>query len=146
MSVGLSEGIQHGINDIIHPVGAEVNQFRPWSDMPTAQDLIEGVKEIYIKKARELGLKVWSATLLPIFGWRTYTDFRDEVRNEYNEWLREYEEFEGCIDFDMAVRDENKPEAFKDGFDSGDHLHPSEEAYKAMANTVLLGTRSLGTK
>ena len=138
--------IQHGINDIIHPVGVEVNQFRPWSDMPTAQDLIEGVKEIYIKKARELGLKVWSATLLPIFGWRTYTDFRDEVRNEYNEWLREYEEFEGCIDFDMAVRDENKPEAFKDGFDSGDHLHPSEEAYKAMANTVLLGTRSLGTK
>ena len=68
------------------------------------------------------------------------------MRNEYNEWLREYEEFEGCIDFDMAVRDENKPEAFKDGFDSGDHLHPSEEAYKAMANTVLLGTRSLGTK
>ena len=37
--------IQHGINDIIHPVGVEVNKFRPWSDMPTAADLIEGVEE-----------------------------------------------------------------------------------------------------
>ena len=26
--------IQHGINYIIHPVGVEVNKFRPWSDMP----------------------------------------------------------------------------------------------------------------
>ena len=32
--------IQHGINDIIHPVGIEVNPFRPWSDLPTAQGLI----------------------------------------------------------------------------------------------------------
>ena len=28
--------IQHGINDIIHPVGAENNIFRPWEDLPTA--------------------------------------------------------------------------------------------------------------
>ena len=44
--------IQHGINDIIHPVGVETNIFSPWSDMPTSQDLIEGVKNIYIKTAR----------------------------------------------------------------------------------------------
>lgn len=138
--------IQHGINDIIHPVGVEVNQFRPWSDMPTAQDLIDGVKDIYIRKARELGLKVWSGTLLPIYGWRTYAKFRDDVRNEYNNWLREYKEFEGCIDFDKAVRDQKKPEAFKFGFDSGDHLHPSEEAYEAMAYAVPLGSNNLGTK
>lgn len=138
--------IQHGINDIIHPVGVEVNQFRPWSDMPTAQDLIDGVKDIYIRKAKELGLKVWSGTLLPIYGWRTYAKFRDDVRNEYNNWLREYKEFEGCIDFDKAVRDQNKPEAFKCGFDSGDHLHPSEDAYEAMAYAVPLGSNNLGTK
>ena len=68
--------IQHGINDIIHPVGEEVNRFRPWSDMPKTQDLIDGVEEIYIKHARKLGLQVWSGTLLPICGWRTYADNR----------------------------------------------------------------------
>ena len=128
--------IQHGINDIIHPVGVETNKFRPWSDMPTAQDLEKGVEEFYIAHARKLGVKVWSGTLLPIFGWRTYAPFRDEVRNEFNDWLRTSEKFDGCVDFDKAVRNPQRPEAFADGFDSGDHLHPSENAYKAMAEAV----------
>lgn len=128
--------IQHGINDIIHPVGLEVNKFRPWSDMPTAQELEKGVEELYISHARKIGIKVWSATLLPIFGWRTYAPFRDELRNEFNDWLRSCGKFDGCVDFDKAVRNPDKPEAFADGFDSGDHLHPSEAAYKAMAEAV----------
>ena len=128
--------IQHGINDIIHPVGVETNKFRPWSDMPTAQDLEKGVEEFYIAHARKLGIKVWSGTLLPIYGWRTYATFRDEVRNEFNEWLRTSKNFDGCVDFDKAVRNPQRPEAFADGFDSGDHLHPSENAYKAMAEAV----------
>lgn len=128
--------IQHGINDIIHPVGVEVNPFRPWSDMPTCEDLIKGTEDIYISHARKLGLKVWSGTLLPIYGWRTYTEGRDVLRKEFNEWLRTSDLFDGCIDFDKAVRDDSHPEAFADGFDSGDHLHPSEAAYEAMANAV----------
>ena len=128
--------IQHGINDIIHPVGIEVNQFRPWEDMPTFEDLKSGVENIYVKYAKELGLEVWSATLLPIWGWRTYAKFRDDLRNQFNDWLRESDEFEGCVDFDKALRDVNRPEAFAEGFDSGDHLHPSERAYERMAQTV----------
>lgn len=128
--------IQHGINDIIHPVGVEVNPFRPWEDMPTTEDLIKGTQEIYIKYARELGLKVWGGTLLPIYGWRTYAQFRDDIRNEFNQWLRTTGDIDGYIDFDYAVRDENKPEAFAPGFDSGDHLHPSEAAYECMAQAV----------
>ena len=128
--------IHHGINDIIHPVGVETNKFRPWSDMPSAEDLEKGVEEFYIARARKLGIKVWSGTLLPIYGWRTYTPFRDEVRNEFNEWLRTSKNFDGCVDFDKAVRNPQKTEAFADGFDSGDHLHPGESAYKAMAEAV----------
>lgn len=128
--------IQHGINDIIHPVGTDVNPFRPWSDMPTCGDLIDGTRRFYITHARELGLKVYSGTLLPIFGWRTYNEDRDKLRCEFNDWLRSSDEFDGCIDFDAAVRDDAAPAAFAPGFDSGDHLHPSEAAYKAMADAV----------
>lgn len=128
--------IQHGINDIIHPVGVESNPFRPWSDMPTTQDLIDGVENIYIAHARALGLKVWSGTLLPIFGWRTYNENRDVIRNEFNQWLRESDKFDGCVDFDKAVRDTAEPAKFAAGFDSGDHLHPSAKAYEAMAESV----------
>ncbi len=128
--------IQHGINDIIHPVGTDVNPFRPWSDMPSLEDLKHGVEDIYVKHARKLGLKVWSGTLLPILGWRTYNEERNELREEFNEWLRSSDIFDGCVDFDKAVRDTDNTKSFAPGFDSGDHLHPSETAYKAMADCV----------
>lgn len=128
--------IQHGINDIIHPVGIDVNPFRPWSDMPTLEDMINGVKDLYISHARTLNINVWSGTLLPIYGWRTYNEQRDVLRCQFNDWLRSSSDFDGCIDFDKAVCDATNPKAFAQGFDSGDHLHPSELAYKAMADAV----------
>ncbi len=128
--------LQHGINDIIHPVGVEVNPFRPWSDMPSVEEMSEGFRRFYISHARELGLKVWSGTLLPIFGWRTYNEDREKMRVAFNEWLRTASVFDGCVDFDAAVRDQADLRSFAPGFDSGDHLHPSESAYKAMADAV----------
>lgn len=128
--------IQHGINDIIHPVGVEVNKFRPWSDMPTSADLIAGVEDIYIQYAKEKGYKVYGGTLLPIYGWRTYAPFREEIKNEFNHWIRTTDKFDGYVDFEEAVRDENHPEAFAEENDSGDHLHPSEKAYEIMAGAI----------
>lgn len=128
--------IQHGINDIIHPVGVEVNKFRPWSDMPTSADLIAGVEDIYIRYAKEKGYKVYGGTLLPIYGWRTYAPFREEIKNEFNHWIRTTDKFDGYVDFEEAVRNENHPEAFAEGNDSGDHLHPSEKAYEIMAGAI----------
>lgn len=128
--------IQHGINDIIHPVGVEVNKFRPWSDMPTSADLIAGVEDIYIRYAKEKGYKVYGGTLLPIYGWRTYAPFREEIKNEFNHWIRTTDKFDGYVDFEEAVRDENHPEAFAEGNDSGDHLHPSEKAYEIMVGAI----------
>lgn len=129
--------IQHGINDIIHPVGVEVNQFRPWSDMPTLEDLKEGYTRLYLDYARKLGLKIYVGTLLPIYGWRTYNEDREALRQAFNQWLREESDADGVIDFDEAVRDSKNPKAFRPGFDSGDHLHPSEKAYAAMAVCAL---------
>lgn len=127
--------IQQGINDIIHPVGSDVNIFRPMSDLPTAHDLIEGLTS-YIRQAKAMGLRVYLGTLLPIEGWRTYAPFREALRQRINEWMRETELADGCIDFDKAVRDESNPLSFAKGFDSGDHLHPSKAAYRAMADAV----------
>lgn len=124
--------IQQGINDIIHPVGTEVNPFRPMSDLPSAGQLEEGVEE-YFKIAADRGLKVYIGTLLPIKGWRTYAPFREELRNAFNDWARSRRDIAGCIDFDRALRSPEEPAAFAAGYDSGDHLHPSESAYRAMA-------------
>ena len=70
------------------------------------------------------------------FRWRTYAEFREDLKNEVNAWIRATDEIDGCIDFDMALRDPKNPSAFSKGFDSGDHLHPSNRAYKTMADAV----------
>ena len=127
--------IQHGINDIIHPVGVEVNRFRPWSDLPSAAEMFGGIRN-YISIAKEHGMKVYLGTLLPINGWRTYADFREELRCEFNHLLRTSAEADGCIDFDKALCDPADNTSFAQGFDSGDHLHPSTSAYMRMAEII----------
>lgn len=127
--------ILHGINDIIHPVGVEENEFRPWSDMPTVEDLIEGFKG-YVNIARELGYKVYAGTLLPIEGWRTYAPFRDDIRHAYNEFIRTTDLIDGVIDFDKAMQDLENPDRLIAEYDSGDHLHPSAVGHKKMAMIV----------
>ncbi len=127
--------IQQGINDIIHPVGESVNVFRPMSDLPTVEELIEGLKS-YIAQARSYGYKVYVGTLLPMGGWRTDAPFRQEMRHAYNDFIRTTDLIDGCIDFDKALEDPDKPNWFKPEYDSGDHLHPSKAGYERMAAEI----------
>ena len=124
--------IQQGINDIIHPVGLSVNKFRPMEDLPTLPELIQGM-EFYIKESEKNGLEVFLGTLLPIYGWRTYEDFREEIKNGFNDWLRYKRGENHAIDFHKVLEDENDFRKFKKENDSGDHLHPSKEGYQKMA-------------
>ena len=129
--------IQQGINDIIHPVGENVNVFRPMSDLPTVEELIEGLKT-YIAQARSYGYRVYVGTLLPMGGWRTDAPFRQEMRHAYNEFIRNTDLIDGYIDFDRALRDPQRPDYFLPEYDSGDHLHPSAAGYRAMAALIPL--------
>jgi len=74
-----------------------------------------------------------------VFQWQhvTFPILREKMRQAFNEWLRTSPIFDGCIDFDAAVRNITNPKAFADGYDSGDHLHPSEKAYDAMAHAAV---------
>ena len=127
--------IQQGINDIIHPVGEEKNVFRPMSDLPTVEELIEGLK-MYIAQARSFGYKVYVGTLLPMGGWRTDAPFRQEMRHAYNAFIRTTDLIDGCIDFDKALRDPENPDYFLPKYDSGDHLPPSPAGYARMAAEI----------
>ncbi len=127
--------IQQGINDIIHPVGEEVNIYRPMSDLPTIEELIDGLKS-YIYEAKEMGYRVYVGTLLPMGGWRTDAPFRQELRHAFNEFIRTTKLLDGVVDFDQALRDPKNPDWFLPQYDSGDHLHPSKEGYERMAEII----------
>ena len=53
-----------------------------------------------------------------------------------NEWIRSSGAFDGVIDFDAATRDPDHPAHILAKFDSGDHLHPQDDGYKAMADSI----------
>ncbi len=108
------------------------------SDLPTADELEEGIKN-YVKFAKRYNLKVFLGTLLPIYGWRTYAPFREQLKEDMNRRIRLNTYADGCIDFDKRIRSKDNPSAFEDGYDSGDHLHPSELAYEAMADEAYGG-------
>jgi lysophospholipase L1-like esterase len=46
--------------------------------------------------------------------------------------------FDGVIDFAKVTADPADPEMLNPAYDSGDHLHPNDAGYRAMANAVNL--------
>ena len=125
--------VLHGVNDVIHPDG--VHPCRPWSDLPTAEELIEGLRG-YIRAAHEHGLKIYLATITPIQGWRTETQDRTALCCRVNDWIRDNKEADGFVDFAAAVWNPENHLALLPDCDSGDHLHPSAEGARRMAHSI----------
>jgi lysophospholipase L1-like esterase len=78
----------------------------------------------------------------PLFGY--YNEEKEAKRQAVNEWIRTSGAFDGVIDFDAMTRDPNNPKHIRADFDSGDHLHPQDTGYEAMADGVdltLLGVK-----
>ena len=125
--------VLHGINDIIHPDG--VNPFRPMCDLPTAEELIDGLR-FYVKTAHDAGKKIYLATILPFKGWRTYNEERNRIRLTVNQWIRENKEADGYIEFDGALQDTSDTYALSAPYASADKLHPSTEGAQKMAQSI----------
>jgi lysophospholipase L1-like esterase len=97
----------------------------------TAADLIAGYERL-IAAARHAGVKVFGATLTPA----SLPPQRESIRRAVNQWIRTSHAFDGVVDFDAALRDPAQPDRLQRNFDSGDHIHPGDAGYSAMAEAV----------
>lgn len=86
---------------------------------------------LFAKKAKERGLKVWGATIMPFKNSFMKGESMEKARQKVNEWVRASADYDGYIDFDKATRDPNDPEALRQDLQS-DWLHPNAEGYKVM--------------
>ena len=119
-----------GINDIgqaANPKGAH--------DVVTAAELIQGLSQM-AERAHTHGIKVFGATLTPYMGAGYSSPEGEAMRQAVNEWIRTNKLLDGVIDFDRATRDAANPAVFAGFADSGDHLHPKDAGYKAMADSI----------
>jgi lysophospholipase L1-like esterase len=108
----------------------------PHTDV-SALAIVEGYDRI-VTLAHTDGLKIFAATLTPFQGARYWTPRGEAKREAVNHWIRTAGAFDGVIDLAGAVADPNDPERLNPDYDSGDHLHPNADGYRAMAAAVNL--------
>jgi lysophospholipase L1-like esterase len=101
----------------------------------SAPDIIAGLQQL-IERAHEHRIRVFGATLTPFEGADYYSAEGEAVRQAVNHWIRTSGAFGAAFDFDAAVRDPDHPAQLRENYHSGDHLHPSETGYRAMADAV----------
>lgn len=125
--------IMIGINDIGLPGAFGI----PGQDV-TEDDLIAGLKQL-VTRAKAEGLRVYGGTLTPFEGTTLpgyFTPEGEAKRLAVNDWIRTSGAFDAVVDFDAVLRDPSQPSMLLPIYDSGDHLHPSDAGYEAMADAV----------
>jgi len=129
-----------GTNDIGWPGSPFGPQDAP-VDLPT---LAAGFQSL-VQQAHAKGMRVVGATLppfrdalkgTPLEG--HYSPRKETVRQALNRWIREAGAFDAVVDFDAVLRDPAQADRMRPGLDSGDHLHPGDAGYRAMADAIPL--------
>ncbi|MEO6917709.1 MAG: SGNH/GDSL hydrolase family protein [Collimonas sp.] len=127
-----------GINDIGWP-GSSLG---PSDPAVSVDQLIAGYRQL-IARAHMRHVRIVGATLTPfedslhgsdLHGY--YTLAKEQSRQAVNQWIRGSGEFDAVIDFDAITRDPQHPRRYLPAYDSGDHLHPGDAGYRAMAEAI----------
>jgi lysophospholipase L1-like esterase len=103
---------------------------------PVTLESLEAADLQIITRAHEHGIRVIGATLTPYVGAGYANSNGEAVRKQLNAWIKSSAAFDAVIDFEVAVADHGNADAFAPGFNDGDHLHPNDAGYKAMADSI----------
>lgn len=136
---GLSHVIVYfGVNDIGSGWPGGLNP-----DQEVSFDQIIQAYRQLIVRAHTRGIKIFGATVTPFKGFFVpgtpfglWSPANEIKRRQVNSWIRTSGEFDGVIDFDRVLRDPNDPSQLSAQYDSGDHGHPTDQGYEAMADSI----------
>ncbi|HYP83631.1 SGNH/GDSL hydrolase family protein [Variovorax sp.] len=127
-----------GTNDIGWPGGP----FAPDEAPPSLDELTQGMRQL-VEQAHLHGVRVTGATVTPFEDALKgtpleghYSPAKEALRQAFNRWIRESGTFDAVVDFDRLLRDPQRPARLLARFDSGDHLHPGDAGYEAMAEAI----------
>jgi len=116
-----------GINDIGHSTA---------TNLVSVDQILAGYEEL-ATRAHAQGLKIFLATITPFGGVSGYgMPVHETKRQAVNAFVRTNDLFDGFVDFDAAVRDPETLTNLLSTYDSGDHLHPNDAGYAAMATAI----------
>jgi lysophospholipase L1-like esterase len=119
-----------GINDIGY------SQTNP-AEAVTADEITAAYLQI-IARLHAHGIAIVAATIPPFEDSHYYDLKGEQVRQTVNHWIRTAAAFDGVVDFDAALRDPTHPTQVLSTLHRGDHLHPNDAGYAAMADAINL--------
>ena len=130
-------GVSHvivleGVNDI----GSAWREKR--AETFDSDALIEAYRQMVLR-GQGHGIKIILATILPFKGAAYWSEWGEAQRGKVNDWIRSQKLADGVVDFDAVMRDPAHPLAMNPAYDVGDHLHPNDKGFAAMAAAVPLG-------
>ena len=79
------------------------------------------------------------AALYPVEGYPFpgfWTPDLEAKRQVVNLWIRTSYAYDAVIDFDKVLRDPSHPTRLFPAYDGGDHVHPNDAGYRAMADAI----------
>lgn len=121
-----------GINDI-----GKVRDPARMHEQATAAQIVGAHRQL-LARAKAAGIKVIVGTLLPYEGAAYADDAGEQRRQTVNRWIRDNARlYDAVIDFDATMREPGKPNVMRLAWQIGDHLHPNDAGYTAMAKTAL---------
>jgi lysophospholipase L1-like esterase len=128
--------LRTGTNDLGFP-----GSFASAGESVSAADILSGYRQL-ATRAHKHGVALFVATIPPFeaakVGPGYYSDEKERVREQVNAAIRRGGGFDGVFDFDAIVRDPAHPERIDTRYDSGDHLHPNDVGYRALADSIPL--------
>ncbi|HEY7014477.1 MAG TPA: GDSL-type esterase/lipase family protein [Streptosporangiaceae bacterium] len=104
----------------------------------TAAQIIDGLR-VLIRAAHARGIRVVGATILPFKAdFESPADFQraEAIRQAVNNWTLSSGQYDAVADFAAAVADPADPQQLNPSYDSGDHLHPNDTGYQAIAAAI----------
>jgi lysophospholipase L1-like esterase len=103
----------------------------------SAREVIDAYQQL-IMWAHAAGVKILGSTLTPFAGSQYWTPAGEAKREAVNAWIRSSGAFDGVIDFARVLADPNDPVRLIPRLDDGDHEHPNDAGYQAMADAINL--------
>jgi lysophospholipase L1-like esterase len=107
----------------------------------TAGQIIDGFQAL-IHAAHARGIRVIGATILPFKAdVEPPADFQraEAIREAVNNWILSSGQYDAVADFAAAVADPDDPRQLNPSYNSGDHFHPNDAGYRAIAGAINIG-------